>query len=330
MLVIAGAAPAVETTIEARLTTTPPKLDGNLDDPAWAAAKPVFIPVLQVASEQRPGTTVVTLRAVRTASDIYFAARWADPTNSSKKEFWTFDGKKWSQDPNQDEDRFAMAFPINNSVPWFAQAGCTASCHSLLPPGATSEADLRYYMATKGPTERLDAWHWKSVRSNPLGYVDDKYWNDDLPAKGRKNAGRHYDARTPGPSSAGGNRAKDRKSPAFMQDPKRKPSLPGTLLRAEAVPFDPAGFKAGDTVPGRILSKPGGSQGDIACVGKWRENAWHLEIRRALNTGHDDDVVFRSGDRMPFSLAIFDNVSELRKQDHGKCVDLQWLVLPKD
>jgi hypothetical protein len=329
VLVLAGAlnARAGELTLEARPTRAAPKLDGRIDDAAWKQATPILVPVLQVPTEKRPGTTIVVLRAVRTAEHIFLAASWNDPTNSFRKEEWTFDGKNWSQDPDTDEDRLALIFPIADSVPWFATSGCTLSCHHL--PSTSPTVEPRWYMATRGPTERFDAWHWKSTRTNPLGYTDDKYWNNDLPAKDRKNAGRHYDPRLPGPGGASRNAAKDGKGPAFMQDPNKKPSYPGALMRSEAVPFDASRFKAGDTVPGRVLSKPAGNLADIDAAGVWHDNTWHVEMRRALNTGHDEDVVFKPGDRIPFSVAVFDNISERRKQDHGKCIDLLWLVFPE-
>ena len=64
--------------------------------------------------------------------------------------------------------------------------------------------------------------------------------------------------------------------------------------------------------------------------GVWRDGQWRLEIQRALNTGHDDDVVFKPGQRVPFALAVFNNVPEYRKQDHGKATDLLWLWLRED
>ena len=316
--------------LESRKTQTPPKLDGAITDAAWSEAKPILVAVTQPMIANSPGDTIVELRAVHTDRDLYIAIRWRDTTHSIHKDRWTFDGSRWSRDREQDEDRLALIFPIDNSVPWFPQGGCVLACHSVTTGTSFETAEIKWYMATLGPTERFDAWHWKAVRTNPVGYMDDKFWNHDLPGPGRKNAGRHYDPRLPGPSPAAGNVGRGGKQPAFMQDPSRPPSLPGVLARDEIVPFDGSRFKAGDTVPGRILSRPVGSQADIRCAGVWRDGQWRLEIQRALNTGHDDDVVFKPGQRVPFALAVFNNVPEYRKQDHGKAVDLLWLWLREE
>ena len=309
---------AQERVLEARLVAEAPKVDGVLDDRAWTDAEPMIVAVYQPPFGERPGDTQVELRAVRTRDDVYLGIYWKDPTQSIYKEQWTYDGTGWSQDPDTDEDRLALIFPINDSVPWFSQAGCVLACHARVGAGS---APTRWYKATLDPAERLDVWHWKAARTNPLGYADDKYWNSDLPAPGRKNAGRHYDWRTPGPDPSSRNRTDDGRAPRLMQSPQVAPAIPGFLLVEHAVALDMSKLKPGDIVPGRVLAMPGGSRADVQARALYGDGAWHLEMRRALNTGQDDDAVFQPGQTIPFALAIFDNVSERRKQDHGRAMD---------
>lgn len=314
--------------LEARMTKVAPKLDGMLDDSAWRRAVPIHVAIHQPATMQRTGDTVVQLRAVRTSDDIYIAARWSDPTQSIQKEQWTYDGLQWRRGRDVDEDRLALIFPIGNSAPWFAESGCALTCHVRRRNPLTLDTEPKWYKGTLAQSQRLDVWHWKSVRSNPMGYADDKYWVFASPTGQRKNGGRYADGNEGGPNPASKNVAADGKRPAYMQDPRKRPSMPGVLLNDEKVAFDESRFKPGDTIPGRVLTAPTGSRADVQCVGEYRGTSWHLEMRRSLNTGHNDDVVFRPGERVPFALAIFENVSERRKQDHGKAQDRLVLSLP--
>jgi len=58
------------------------------------------------------------------------------------------------------------------------------------------------------------------------------------------------------------------------------------------VELDTAALEIGAVIPGYVLSKPVGSRGDIETLGTWSDGKWVVVIRRPLNTGHDDDVVY--------------------------------------
>ena len=48
-----------------------------------------------------------------------------------------------------------------------------------------------------------------------------------------------------------------------------------------------------------------GSAADVAAAGRWQEGRWTLELRRALDTGHGDDVRFYSGQEIQGQIAVF-------------------------
>lgn len=319
-------ASATERFLNARPVSKAPVLDGRLDDNAWKQAEPLSVIVYHPPRPQRALNTTVELRAVWSGRDFFLSARWADATEDTHKEQWTFDGKRWIQDPDQDEDRFALIYPINQSVPWFRDASCFSACHAQTGPGGK----IKWYKATLGPSERLDVWHWKATRSNPLGYVDDKFWNHLLPSPDHRHAGRHPDDGAGGPNPAKRNANADRTRPLFMPTPGKPPQIAGVLMRDEAVPFVETGHKPGSIIPGRVLTPPRSSRADVRSAGVHREGHWHLEIRRAMDTGNEDDIVFELGTEIPFALAVFENVSERRKQDHGRAMDRLRLRLLRD
>ncbi|MFQ5750936.1 MAG: T9SS type A sorting domain-containing protein, partial [bacterium] len=49
-----------------------------------------------------------------------------------------------------------------------------------------------------------------------------------------------------------------------------------------------------------------GSRGDIMQAATWDNGVWYTEIKRALNTGHDDDAQFTVGS-FKFGIALMDN-----------------------
>jgi hypothetical protein len=106
----------------------------------------------------------------------------------------------------------------------------------------------------------------------------------------------------------------EKDKPALMQDPAKSPTVKGLLVKGETVEIkDYATFKAGDTVPYRILSKPDGSRGDIKAVGIWKGGTWTLFLSRKLKTGNDDDVVFDPSKTYPFSMSVYDDAGDMDK-----------------
>jgi hypothetical protein len=60
-------------------------------------------------------------------------------------------------------------------------------------------------------------------------------------------------------------------------------------------------------VPYYIVEAPRGRQADVRAEARWENGMWHLLLKRALDTADPDDVAYTAGDRVPFSVSVFDN-----------------------
>ena len=282
-----------------------PTIDGTVEG-LWNQAKPLTI---KVAGGANQGSHEVRVRAVYSGDSVYFLAEWNDKTQSLRRFPWQkqADGS-WKQlitgeknDSNAYyEDKLAMIWDIN--ITGFQQAGCFAACHAGESPSGSPYGN-KY---TPNPGELADIWHWKSVRTNPVGQIDDQYLDSSRYDREKAaEAGRHSD-----PKESGGysdNKTKDGKVPPFAQ-PGNKPAPPYWITDAQKMAFDDGKYKANDEVPGIIVSPIKGDRGDIAGKGVYQNGRWTLEWGRKLVTGSKFDVQFSDlAKAYYFGVAIFDD-----------------------
>jgi hypothetical protein len=304
-IVFAAAPSSDETgvmTITARYVKTPP---AGIDDPAWQRVAPGQVPVagrIELAQVKE----IVLTQALYTDDQLYFLLSWADPTYSTTKESWRFDGGKWVH-LKGDEDRIALLFEIER-IAYFSSRSCAVVCHSPadLPRG-------QWRLATKNPSEKGDLWHWKAARSAPYRHADDGWLTvAGNPSGSYRETGRRYDTGSGGDIK---NETSDASRPFYMQDPARKPSAPGFLLLEEAVPItDYSVFKDGDAIPFRLPVKPSGSRFDVKAESRHADGRWTVMLHRKFDTGQEDDVVFDVHKRFSFAIAVFDDSGA----DHSK------------
>lgn len=289
-----------------------PTLDGVADDAAWEDAQGVVIPVAGGFSNF---ATDVTLKAVYSDDTVYFLVSYADPTESwfrspwQKQEDGTWAKVKDENDKGGDnntvyEDKFAMIWPINNSIPNFETAGCFVACH------AGENSDVKPYgnKYTANEGELGDIWHWKSVRND--GQVDDQYLDATRYSADTPEAGRHGDAKESGGYADNVN--EDKIGPAFTS-PAVDPATgaPGYILDSEKVALDQAAadaLPAGSYIPGIVKSPFVGDRGDISAAWIWADGVWTVEISRALTTGSETDVQFSDLAAVYyFGVSVFEN-----------------------
>jgi hypothetical protein len=273
----------------------------------WKAAPPLTVKV--VSGKNLPGgTTDVAVRAVYTQDTVYFLIQYKDATESVKREPWQkqADGS-WKQlkDPADKggdnntyyEDKLAILWNI--SSPAFEQRGCLSACH-------TGEGKPYGNKYTATPSERLDMWHLKGVRTGPVGQVDDQYVDNTRydPEKARE-AGRKSDPNTGGGYKA--NVSDDKKGPKFALKG-NQPAPPYWIVDADKEPFDDAKYKAGDEVPGIIIAPFTGDRGDIAAHIAWKDGMWTVKMARKLVTNSEFDVQFSDLKKeYAFGVSVFDN-----------------------
>lgn len=273
----------------AKKVSSPP---ADADSPQWKEAVESRL-VLEGAGTFENKSLNLSAKAVYTKDEIFLLFVWPDEEASLVKGTWKLQGGKWIKQKG-DEDRVGVTWEINR-IEKFATKGCAVLCHN------ESKNRDDWYYAVNSPAEKGDMWHWKAYRSNPMGYADDGYVTvGKKPEEGRKG-----DA---GTGKAKKNETKDKSNPLFKQDPNKPASIKGFLLADEAIEIkDYSGFKEGDQIPQHMLSKFGGSFGDVKAKGVWKDKKWTLILHRKLNTGQEDDVAFNPDKVYTFGAAVFNN-----------------------
>lgn len=298
-------------------TSTAPKLDGTVD-PVWNKTKPVKI--LVFGGKNLPGgKTSVTLKALYTNTMVYFLVQYKDRTQSLNRFPWKKqkDGSwKVLKDPKAqkgDENLYyedKLSFNWNISTPGFETQGCAVACHL----GEKGKPYGNKY--TPKPGERLDMWHMKSVRTAPVGQMDDQYVDNTRFDKDKSpEAGRKSDPNTGGGYKNNENASKTMPLYALLGN---KVAPPYWLFDAKKVPFDNSKYKAGDKVPSIIVAPSKGDRGDIAAKMLWKSGVWTYEIARKRVTGSEFDVQFNNlAKAYAFGVAVFDNAQVRHARDVG-------------
>jgi hypothetical protein len=310
---------------------TPPMLDGDGSDAAWGGAAPVTVTASGGANFPG-GSTEVTMRTVYTNDRLYMLVIWNDSTDSYDRFPWMFDagmGKWYQKNLENDtkavanyEDKLAFLWNINDTIAGYNENGCGVTCHFSTPG---RDKPLKY---TNAGGELGDIWHWKRVRTGPVGQTDDQYLDNDTVAK---EAGRKSDPKT------GGGYSNNNQTLNFTDDPANSTAVPkyiypgATGMQAYYVldtDLDAAAVKvtgvytngtlvtasgmlvpdAGSHLPGIIIGKIKGDRGEIDTASAWADGKWTLEIARNLTTGSSKDVQFSDLSKpYYFGIAPFDD-----------------------
>jgi len=173
----------------------------------------------------------VRMKAAYSATDLYIWTQWPDnsSTNDLNRRRWFFNGGAsdalptfdmgvtgrtmmemaptgWSS--NLNDDKIGVMWDIKQGGVGasatdgrkFEDVGCAMTCHT---PNDMYPAN-----------GRTDLWHWKTSRSNPIGYANDQFCVNDGAAPGRKtDTGETIEVRN---RPAGGNNTS---GPASVWDP---------------------------------------------------------------------------------------------------------------
>jgi signal transduction histidine kinase len=302
-------------------------VDGFAGEAIWKKAKRLIAGV----QDGGIGNIEVFIQAAYDREKIYFFIRWPDATKNVLKRAWVYDAKirqwrsklkdkrlpgKWIKPDEkiENEDRFTIMWNIDNSIMGFNSFGCKITCHG----------DRKH---TNAPNERADTWHWKSVRTNPLNYIDDKWLSDKI-VFGYEyedirvaRQGDSYD-KTAGLAEFGGNYAFNSQAMTIRGKQVEVPLCwePNAtaedalfitqeeIINGEAVKItDLEKLDRSRSIPGFILFRPQGSRGDIDAKGVWGDGFWNLEFSRKRKTGNPDDVQFDVTQNYRFGVAVMDN-----------------------
>jgi len=298
-------------------------LDGLVDE-YWKTAPQLKLRLdklpYQADNYQGLTSTDVTLKSMHDEEFVYFLVQYPDPTKSLKRFPWQKqkDGS-WLQLKDKDqtghsniyyEDKFAFFWEIN--TPGFAKKGCAVACHLINDQGKINGIDQKGITAgrkyTRRSGETIDMWHWKSVRMNPVGVVDDQFVDHVKDPKVNKNWGRHGDNKTGGGYK--NNINKDKNGPAFMNI--TNDGLNDFTITPEQKTAFVDTFQTGDLIPGIKSESFTGSRGDISTKGVWLDGVWTIEMKRKLVTSgkkaNVQDVQFNDlSKQYHFAISVFDN-----------------------
>jgi len=250
-------------------------------------------------------------RAAYSGDTLYMLVQYKDPTDSRRRGPYQkqADGSskklvdpadKGGDDNVYYEDKWAMLWPVNNSVKGFETKGYAVACHF----GEGKPFGNKY---TRSEGEMLDMWHMKGSRTAPFGFVDDQYADHTrYDAKASPNAGRKSDPGTPEYSAFPLENGK----PKFMHRDGKTANAGGTyyIKSGEEVPFDDGRFKPGDEVASYLIFPLTGDRADIRVADSWSNGVHTSVVTRKLVTGSKFDVQFDNLDgRYLFGFAAFDN-----------------------
>lgn len=129
----------------------------------------------------------------------------------------------------------------------------------------------------------VDVWLWSAGRSNQKGYATDMWHKITL-----NIIEQAAEYETPSGQTVYIKKSADEGLAGFANTkPKRKQFV-------------------GDKIPGiKLTDGPKGSIADVAAMGIWKDGFWHLELKRKLDTGHNDDVVLAAGKTVKGQIAVF-------------------------
>lgn len=271
-----------------------PTINGISDDAVWGEADALEITLGETSGYSTTDIVELSLKAIKTTTDIYILAEWMDPsaTENHDKSQLTYEDGAWSKSGNEDRIFFMFDMGQNGTE----GVDCASMCHVAAGQMYTE-------------TGKVDVWHWKAARTNPLSLADDKYFDNNIGDDG----GRHGDAKTI--SAYKDNYSKDDNgviTPLYSG-----PITNGSfiIILDGGTTADLTLYTADDTtlaaIPGYYLNAnatdSGESRHNVSAVGNYSGGKWTVEFKRALDTGNDDDVVFTVGSSYQMTVATTDN-----------------------
>lgn len=312
-------------------THAAPAIDGNPDDTAWSRAKAVDIPTNDGVNLEG-GEVTVRVRGLRDNGHAYLLFEWRDATRSQKHlplvktaDGWQLMEKRYAMNDENDyyEDKFAVMLSRSSKM----GGGATHLGHKPLgdKPAPAHGRGLHY--TTDG--SYVDVWHWKSVRTGPLGQMDDNFFGPPLRTPDKADA-RYTGGYTQDPKTAGGFAENWTKiDGGKFIEPRRLPRDPARLQASMGrVNLDPSvgdegqwsmdladtveyakaldTYPVGTVLPSVLIDRPfEGDRGDVTAFATWKDGWWRLEVKRKLDTQSRFDAPIAEG--VFLWVAVFDH-----------------------
>gem|GEM_PF-2367379 len=286
-------------------------------------------------SEFIDGTrTDITIGSAWDGSRVYFIVRWEDAGHgaSTRHSKWIHGDQGggesgWNAQahvgvtvgaPNEaavnathdlagdeSEDRVFLMFPITDTEGNFSPngLGCAMYCHANLADDFPWQNYTGYgvvAMHTNVPGDTADIWHWKSSRTAPSGYADDKYLQFGVGSENGRKSDDGSAAYAGNDLSGADPTWMHRSGLGFMGD---------VLYEIEAALFSGTALP-GDELPKNLSLAPSGSRGDVEAAANYDPvtHTWTVELRRLRDTGNADDHSFEGAVAPPPTGALVTTV----------------------
>lgn len=229
----------------------------------------------------------VRIQALYNREELFVLLRWPDQTQDQDLGVWEMGPEGWAARPGAD-DGIALLWEAGGEAvggiavePTGSRSEedpfrCQNACHMLEVDVYDGGTKMR--MGMKAPDgQAMDLWRWRAFVTGSFGLADDMVI-DETGKRGDEGQ--------------------------ILPLVNRSSTAPG--------PERVSGSVEPYVAPYYIVEAPTGRQGDVKAEGRWdrglwEKGSWNILLRRALDTTDPDDVVFSPGDRVPFSVSVFDN-----------------------
>lgn len=286
-----------------------PTIDG-VPDATWDKAKK-----FQIVAENASGQLqVIDMKGMTDDADLfYMLVSWDDPTRDVLPNQWQWTDSTGGHDYFLGQDFFYMIMDDGGNGD--VGGDCAQMCHTAEVPSGDTVITVDS-MRNEG-TGMVDTWIWRSGQTDPSYVLDDMHMlaGDTLAFDNTVQTVPVWEWNIVDPVN--------NRDPVWMD----QDSLFFTgefLYRAEAIPYK-SGFKgpSGEavlwpyqaTLPGYVVAgppppdDPDESLWEVMAKGTYDElaNRWTIEIRRKMNTEHDDDIQFASGKKISCTAGVTNN-----------------------
>ncbi len=315
-------------------------LDGMMNEPQWQATPAVTIHT-RGGKNFIDGESVVTVKALHNEHEIYMFVQWQDANASfyhlpllKTTQGWQVQEQGFNRfnETKFYEDKFAIMLSD------YCALGAAGTAHLGTKPLKDKPENWSgkgFHYSMRG---LVDLWHWKAVRTNYMGLMDDNYIAEpDIVRAGhrRYTAGYQTDAKQSGSYTMNWQWYSPQKvTPKRLPiDPKwindyQKPAL-RTATNGFLPWFDTAPYEAekdiypvGTLLPSILYTSNQfeGDRADVRAKAHWQDGIWSLEIFRQLNTGSANDTVIEND--VCFWFAAFDR-SQIAHTRHSLPVKIE-------
>ena len=243
----------------------------------------------------------VRIQSLYNREELFVLLQWPDRTQDQELGVWEMGPEGWTARPGADDGIALLWEPVGE--PLGEPAGsrrdedpfrCQYACHMMEVDVYDGGTKMR--MGMKAPDgQAMDLWRWRASVTGPFGLADDMVID---------SAGKRGDEGQVLP----------------LENRSATITGPGTLGPGKMGP----GSTRDAVVPYYIVEAPAGRQGDVRAEGQWDKGMWTLLLRRALDTADPDDVAYTPGDRVPFSVSVFDNTFSEHHVSGSSAVLVLW------